>query len=683
MKFSKKILETFVDLPADWRELMEDVGLEVKSVDGDIMNLELLANRGDHYCYLGLATEINGRMCGKLKSKSPDSIVNAPLFSEKYDGKNVFAGEPELKKDKSGNYKYAGVDYSFDIETDKCLVYSLTPYKLEKTQKSRKTTDEYIKTMLPASGVNLILDIIDITNVVMLEHGQPSHVYDADKIKGKIHIRDSKPGEKAALLFHEGLTELPAGTCVIADDEKILCVAGVIGCHAAEADENTKNILVETALFDPIAIRKASRAIGHTSIASQIFERGGNWYGPRDGASRAKRMYNLIGWEQSGNYQLIRKEFDVKTIKLPGDFVRQQLEIDITDKEIADRLSRYGFLKSDSGDVYSVPPWRIWDIKGFKADLIEELARSIGYNNLPSHLPIAKIGSEPTPDELRKTKINSYLVNNGFFEVFTDNLYSPKHAKLSPVPEHVKIENSIEGGYAFMKNNCIVQAVELVSKNLRVKNREIRAFEWGKIFKSNNEIEILWGIMNGANVNSLNTKGLLENLFVNLSLDFKIEYGDFAESKKVSEWSLLNPNRRGHIVCDGRGVCVFGEIAPSLLTEFDIKNDLPIFFSFDTKGLMNAVNKKIKYISPSSIIPSVRDISVSIPYGVSAGSVAGFIAKNYKVIADVKITDVFEKPKESLRNITFALEFKGTQSTEELNSLILEIMNAANEFAKK
>ena len=207
-------------------------------------------------------------------------------------------------------------------------------------------------------------------------------------------------------------------------------------------------------------------------------------------------------------------------------------------------------------------------------------------------------------------------------------------------------------------------------------------FEWGKIFKGDAEIEILWGIMNGAKVNALDAKGLLENLFANLSLDFKIEYGDFAESKKVSEWALLNPNRRGHIVCDGRGVCVFGEISPVLLAEFDIKNDLPVFFSFDTKGLMAAVNKKVKYISPSATIASVRDISVSVPYGVAAGSIVEFISKKYKSVADVKITDVFEKSKESLRNITFALEFSGNNSTEELNALILEIMNAANEFAK-
>lgn len=645
MKFSKKILETFIKLPADWRELMEDVGLEVKSVDDDVMNLELLANRGDHYCYLGLATEINGR--------TGTGIKNRPETDIKYNDSK-----------------------SFVIDTKNCIAYSLVPFDI-KSIKSPKA--DYL---LQTSGVNVIHPAIDVTNIVMLEYGQPAHVYDADKIVGKIHIRDSKSGEKAALLFHDGLTELPVGTCVIADEEKILCVAGVIGCHGAGVDEKTKNVLFETALFDPVSIRKTAKELGVCTIASQRFERGGNLDAVKSGAARANYLYNEFGAKLNGNGEFSQNvKLPIKEIEMSGDFVRSELEIDISDKEINERLSRYGFVKS--GLKYIVPNVRAWDIKGFKADLIEELARSIGYNNLPNRLPNAEIGSSPTSAEVRKSEINSYLVNNGFFEVFTDNLYSPRHAKLSPVSEHISLENSVDGGYAYMKNNCIVQAVELVSKNLRVKNREIRAFEWGKIFKGNNEIEILWGILNGVKISPLDVKGLLENLFTNLSLDFNIEYCDFADSKKVSEWVMLNPNRRGHISCNGRGVCVFGEIAPSLLSEFDIKNDLPVFFSFDTKGLMDLIRKKVKYISPSVIIPSVRDISVTVPYGASAGSVVEFIAKKYKNIYDVKITDVFDKPKDNVRNVTFALEFSGNQSTEELNALIVEIMNQANEFAKK
>lgn len=650
MRFSKKILESFIDLPKDWRELMEDVGLEIKSVDGDIMNLELLANRGDHYCYLGLATEINGRTDTGVKQR-PESEV-----------------------------KYVSAK-RFSIDTDKCIAYSLVPFDISAI-KTANADD-----ILIASGVNVIHPSIDITNVVMLEYGQPAHVYDADKIVGKIKIRETVNGEKAALLFHEGLTELPAGTCVISDDEKILCVAGVIGCNAAGVDKNTKNVLFETALFDPVSIRKTAKVLNVCTIASQRFERGGNLDVVKSGAQRATHLYSEINVKQNGDAEFEQRvKLPVYEIEMSGDFVRGALETDISDSEISDRLLRYGFVKS--GSKYIVPNVRVWDIKGYKADLIEELCRSIGYNNLPNKLPIAGMGSTPTFSEQRKSEINSYFVNNGFFEVITDNLYSPKHAKLSPVKTHISIENSVDGGYAFMKNNCIVQAVELIDKNLRVKNREICAFEWGKVFdfdKSGNpnETNMFWGILNGANVSALTVKGLLKNLFESLELDVRFEYNKETPNE---EDGLLMPKRSGQIYYNPADALLgsFGEVSPELLEQFDIKNDRPVYFVLNTDAILIAPKKKVKYESPSNIIASTRDISVVMPYGKSAGSVSEFILQNYKQLANVKISDVYDKPKESLRNITFTLEFVADKQfgTEELNSLILEIMNSANIFAK-
>ena len=668
MKFSRKILETFIDLPADWQDLMEDVGLEIKSLDGDIMNLELLANRGDHYCYEGLACEIHGRTGTKMKF--PETL-------------SLFEKEPEwesIEKPKTLS-KYKNIDYKFEVETEKCLAFSLMPYK--KTSKKSSLADYGY--MLEAAGVNSILPAIDITNVVMLEAGQPAHIYDADKVKGKIRIRESRPGEKAALLFHEGETTLPAGTVVIADEEKILCIGGVIGCRAAEVDENTKNILLETALFDPVSVRKTARALGVSSIASQIFERGGDAGAVQHGAMRAKKLYTDAGWEQSGDFQQIQRWSEMRIITLPGDYVRAQLGVEISDAEIEERLGHYGFIKNSrcnpdlckSPDEYTIPTWRMFNIKGEPAELIEVLAISLGYNNLPSKLPMVEIGAAPTEAEVRKAEINSYLIHNGFFEVFTDSMYSPKHAAIfGGAEKHIALENSIEGNYAFMKNNAIVQAVELVEKNLRVKNREIRAFEWGKVFQGDREIEVLWGIMNGANASALGMKGLIKNLLDGLGIDFKIEPSDLSQLK-------MHPKRSAKILIAGapeEDYGVLGEIHPKLLAEFDIKNDSPVFFKLFVSDLLNAPKKPVKYESPSAIIPSSRDISIAVPYGKYVGDVAEFIKKTYPQIARAEIADVYDKPKESLRNVTFTLTFTGEHSTESLNALILEIMDKATKF---
>ncbi len=661
MKFFLKTLKTFVDLPKDWIDLMEDVGLEVKTVDGDIINLELLANRGDHYCYMGLAREISGRTGGKITIPKSTPVMQD---DHEYDADSKYIKTP-------------GQKHLFELETDKCIAFSLTPYKFKKHVKTPANYTE----MLTASGVNVILPAIDVTNVVLLEYGQPAHIYDADKIVGKIHVRETKKGEMAALLFHEGMTELPAGTVVIADDEKILCVGGVIGCHGADVDENTTNILFETALFDPVSIRRTERALlEKPTIAAQIFERGGDISAICAGAARAHKLYSDMGWEPNGQFCFARsKRIEKQYIEMSGDYVRNALEIKITDKEIDERLARYGFEKTPGG--YMIPTWRVWDIKGTRADLIEELCRSIGYNNLSSRLPQVTIGAEPTSAQLRKSEIDSYMVHNGFYEVFTDNLYSPKHANMSPVADHIALENSVDGGYAFMKNNAIVQAAELVAKNINVKNREIRCYEWGKVFQKDGEHNVLWGVMNGAKISPLDVKGLLENLMKDLGIEYSIEYGNAAD---FCVKPCIHPTRCGKIVSKGREICIFGEIHPVLLAEWDIKNDLPVIFEFfDCEELLNLAPRKIKYESPSATIASVRDVSVAVPYGKHAGDVAEFILKNFKEIADVKIADVFEKPKESVRNVTYTLAFVPRDfKTDEINALIVKIMQDATDFIK-
>lgn len=631
MKFSKKILETFIKLPVEWQDLMEDVGLEVKSLTGDNFTLELLANRGDHYCYAGLAREISGR--------TGDS-VNMPALAEI-------------------NEKLAEV---FEIKTDKCLAFSLTPYKFTK----HIPTDSKRAYMLSASGVNVIHPAIDITNVVMLELGQPAHIYDLDKIVGKMVIRETNAGEQAALLFHEGMTELPAGTIVISDDEKILCVAGVIGCRAAGVDENSRNIGFETALFDPVSIRKTAKSLGVSSIASQRFERGGDMNAVHLGARRAAALYPASGWEQAGDMQFaLRNDIPKQFIKMPGDFVRGELEINITDAEIDERLARYGFVKTESG--YETPAHRIWDIKGYPADLVEELCRSVGYNALPSRLPHVEIGAEIGAAEIRKDEVAAYLINNGFFEVITDNMYSPKHAALSPVKEHINLENSVDGGYAHMRNNTIVQAAELVDKNLRVKNMEIKAFEWGKVFTGDcAEISVLWGVMNGRGLDALDAKGLLAGM--GLKSEIAANAADFPA------YDFLSPARRGVLTLDNETIGIYGEMHPSLLAAFDIKGAAPVYFEILTDELLGARRGRPAYVKPPKVALSERDITISVPYGKPAQEIANELIGEGVVMVSCIISNVYDKPAEKARNITYTLTFKEGLSTEEINDILTKIL---------
>ena len=266
-----------------------------------------------------------------------------------------------------------------------------------------------------------------------------------------------------------------------------------------------------------------------------------------------------------------------------------------------------------------------------------------------------------------------------FFEVFTDNLYSLKHSNLSPIKEHVKIENSVDGGYSFMKNNCIVQATQLISKNISMKTKELYAFEWGKVFYSDySEHEKLWGVLNIESKFSIyKLKGLIKGLLENIDIDFSFDYYGDSDNK---EFSLLVPKRRIRVLSNGVEIGFLGEIRQNLLLEFDCKNIKPAYFCFDTSNILNIDRKEVIYKSPSNLIPSIRTISLNIPYGLNSDVLIDFISEKYGFISSIKITDVYEK--ENSRNITLLLEFSGTRSTADINNLILEIMDESNKHIK-
>ncbi|MBO4285413.1 MAG: hypothetical protein J5895_04195, partial [Alphaproteobacteria bacterium] len=521
MRISLNTLKSFIRLDGTFSDnvnLLEDVGLEVKKVDKTpddyLLTLELLANRGDHHCYEGLAREISGR--------TGDKVVSMPSL-------DVEQKQMDL----------------FSVETDSCLAYALTPYKASQDMSSAKLQDSYLK-MLEASGINHICSAIDVTNVVNLELGQPAHVYDADKIKGKVVVRKSKAGEIAHLMFHEGEISLPEGITVITDDEKILTIAGIIGCRDAAVSENTKNILLETGLFDPIDIRRASKKLGIQTMSSIRFERGGDISAIQRAVNRATYLYRSVGWSNvQGTSFLQNIGLPERKIFIENQAASDYLDYKLSDEEIVARLSRYGFQVGHQGKLLEVevPPHRIWDVE-CSADLYEELGKSIGYNNLPNIMPIAEKGAETTYQEEQKKLVNDCLVNEGFFEVFTDSIYSNAHKdkmRLDSEDElnnHVAITNAQDKGYSVLKNNCLIQAAELIEKNLRVQNKDIKAFEWTKIFTPNkssangvcDETKILWGVVSGnaylehfSYGNIISTPLYLKGLIAKMSLSMGVK----------------------------------------------------------------------------------------------------------------------------------------------------------------
>nr|MBA2320912.1 hypothetical protein [Deltaproteobacteria bacterium] len=464
MKIDRDVLQRFVPLPPDvlaaprgLRDLLDDLGIEVKRVEGGVHTLELLANRGDHHAYAGIAREISARFGSPLTLPETAELQVVP-------------------------------GTAFRVESNLCLAYSLTGIA-----GAGGRLDEAQLAPLDAAGLGRNTAPVDATNLANLELGQPTHAFDADRIDGTIVVRESVAGDKAWLLFTPESREIPAGTLVIADASKILAIAGVIGCEDSKTTEHTTRIALESATFDPVAVRKASRALGvHTDSAAR-FERGSDPEAVIPGAARVVTLLESTGaWKRSGPTDHWRApSTPMPAIGLLGADVRDflGLGLDIDDARIAAILEALGFsLEATSGGWWvTVPPRRTWDVTT-RADLLEEIVRIIGYNEGPATLPPVDLGAVPSDWELRRTRAEEVLLGLGFYEVITDGF----HARIlserlglpdgHPLTRHVGTTNALDRGYSLLKNSGLPQAIEAVASNVRVRTLEVKLYEWTRAF---------------------------------------------------------------------------------------------------------------------------------------------------------------------------------------------------------
>ncbi len=672
MKLSASILSRYTPVPDDLRELrnlLDDVGIEVKRLDDGVFNLELLANRGDHHCYAGIARELHGRTGGGLTLPQHDVLT---------------VGESPVP---------------LRIETDLCLRYTAT--LLTCTDSGALPAD--VLAPLSAAGIHSLTAPVDATNLSNLELGQPTHAFDADRVVGGITVRLSRPGEQAWLLFTPGPRPLPEGLPVIADDVKILAVAGVIGCEDSKTTADTRRLLLESACFDPVAVRKARRVLDITTDAATRFERGSDPSMPLVGAGRVVHLLRRhAGWRVEGTTGDAGGWADpVRTITLQTAQVGAFLGMPLEDDEVRERLSRYGFTLSAIPGGFSVvvPPARLWDVE-FRADLYEELARSIGYNNTPTTLPPVGMGEKPTDGELRRERVEEVLLGQGFFEVITDGFYgSESRDRLllpgdSPLQRHVSTLNSVEKGYSLLKNNALAQAVEGIADNLRYRHADIKMYEWTRTFHPDQNADngtcteraLLWAAVCGPSrgeswaekprpADPLFLKGIVSDLARELCLPLTVGPADPTDPLHP----CLHPGRQAAVLLDGRRVGILGEVHPAVVEAHRIKRARPCYLEIDAEALM-LPPRRPGYVAPPIQQPMVRNLAFSLPIRVSAGEVvAGLRAAGPAWLTDIAITDSNTDGDRALRAITFELTFandEGTRSSDEVNELLSVLVAA-------
>jgi phenylalanyl-tRNA synthetase beta chain len=678
MKISRRVLARFVRLPdsdTDLRNLLDDLGLEVKRAHGGgNFTLELLANRGDHHCYDGIATEVSGRTgerrCG-----------------------------PEVYRLQSGAHPW-----EVNISSEKCLVYTTTLLRRASDNATLAVADYAV---LEDAGIQSTLPPIDATNVANIELGQPTHAFDADTIEGPITVRESIVGECAYPLFADEPVEVLEGTLVIADDVKILAIAGVIGCEESKTTETTTRILLESACFDPVAVRKASRALNIHTDSSARFERGSDPSRPLIGAGRVVQMLlDTDAWELHGPSG-VHENWDSTPLEihLNADDTSSFLGIPLSVSDITQRLERYGFAKGavKGSDVsFVVPPVRRWDVET-RADLYEELAKSIGYSETPCILPPVGRGSQPSATEGRRRAIDEAMVALGFYEVITDGFYgralvskyglSDSHDLM----QHVETTNAMERAYGLLRTSGIGQALEAVAANHRWKVRDIKMYEHGRAFHPValpddtpsrsampcTERGMLWAICSGDErpdvwgetsrpADAHFMKGVLEQLASSLTMP--VGFGPPDADHRLFE--LLHPNRQLSVELGGVSVGIMGEVHPEVVSRFKIKRARPCYLEIDTDRLAEATCRS-GYSPPPAWHPIERSLAFGLPGQVSAGFIrAQLVAQSPPSVSQVHIGDVYEHEQdgEPVRAVTYNLIFDNppekSLSAEDVNQMV-------------
>ncbi|MGC6510489.1 MAG: phenylalanine--tRNA ligase beta subunit-related protein [Myxococcota bacterium] len=668
MNISKNVLSQYISLshdPIELRHLLDDVGIEVKRVRQEsndiIFGLELLANRGDHYCYQGIAREIHGRTGASLCGPQVETLTT---------------GQSPLP---------------LRLETEKCFTYTAT---LLTRHGDELSFPDAILAPLEAAGIHTISSAIDATNLSNIELGQPTHVFDADTIIGGITIRESREGERAWPLFADNDIELPVGTMVIADDEKILAIAGVIGCEESKATQDSRRIILESASFDPVSVRIAARKIGiHTDSVAR-FERGSDPNYPLVGAGRVVHLLEkYAGFSREGTSGLVGEGVKPHApIRLSYKRLIHFLGVELAPEKIEERLSRYGFELSPYLDGcwdVQIPSVRHWDIST-EACLFEVMAISIGYNNTPISLPQIDMGAEPSLTENIQVQVEELFLSHGFYEVFTDGFYSRQdRARLSieedsPLFQHVETLNAIDRGYSLLKNNALVHALDAVVRNKNQGQQQIMMYEWTRCFQPDpnaengvcRERKLLWAMANGRFLPSnwsdsgrlidpLFFKGLVQELGILLRHEFRLAPLDPEEP--LAE--LLHPGRSASIWLHNTRVGVLGEVHPNVRSRLKLKKNRPCYFEIELDALLQAPEGQ-RYTLPPIHQPLVRTLAFALPPRIEADAVGHLLGQEG---ASVSIVDEFcyEDSDRMMRAITFELSYpnsNGNLSTETVNA---------------
>ncbi|HTF94798.1 MAG TPA: phenylalanine--tRNA ligase subunit beta [Cellvibrio sp.] len=509
----------------------------------------------------------------------------------------------------------------------------------------------WLQDKLVRSGLRSIDAVVDVTNYVLIELGQPMHAFDLSALHDAIHVRLARQGEQLVLLDGQEIN-LNVDTMVIADEKAALAIAGVMGGKASAVSESTRDIFLESAFFNPLAIAGRARSYGLHTDSSHRFERGVDYNLQVDAIERATQLLlDIVGGEAGPLVHATNEHLpQEREVTLRKARIVSGLSLEMADDEVVDILSRLGLKlvsQSVAGWTFAVPSYR-FDIS-IEADLLEELARVYGYNRLPTRSLAAPLDIEPHPEaKMGLPALRKQLIARGYQEAITYSFIEPKLSALfDPQVKPVILRNPISADMAAMRTSLIPGLVSVLRNNLNRQQNRVRLFESGLRFVPSadglKQEPMLAGLIYGsrgpelwANVSEIvdffDLKGDLESL---LALS-----GNESAFSFVSESNpALHPGQTAGVYCNGEWQGVVGALHPGLLQQLDIPQGVYVF-EVRLSALLNA---RIPAFKSLSKYPEVRrDLAVLIDRNMSADKLLSAVKSQAgEHLTDLKIFDVY------------------------------------------
>lgn len=622
--------------------------LQALYLDDQVMEFDLTPNRADALSMIGTAYEV------------------AALYNTKMTKPETTSNELELS---------ANDELTVTIENEDKVPYYSARVVHDVTI---EPSPIWMQVRLIKAGIRPINNVVDISNYVLLEYGQPLHMFDQDAIGSQqIVVRQANEGEKMTTL-DDTERELLTSDIVITNGQTPIALAGVMGGDFSEVKEHTSNIVIEGAIFDPVSIRHTSRRLNLRSESSSRFEKGIATEFVDEAVDRACYLLQTYANGKVLKDRVSSGELGafITPIDITADKINRTIGFDLSQNDIVTIFNQLGFDTEINDDVITVQvPSRRKDIT-IKEDLIEEVARIYGYDDIPSTLPVfEKVTSGQLTDRQYKTRmVKEVLEGAGLDQAITYSLVSKEDATAFAMQQRQTIDllMPMSEAHASLRQSLLPHLIEAASYNVARKNKDVKLFEIGNVFFANGEgelpdqVEYLSGILTGdyvvnqwqgkkETVDFYLAKGVVDRVSEKLNLEFSYRRADI---------DGLHPGRTAEILLENKVIGFIGELHPTLAADNDLKRTYVFELNFD--ALMAVSVGYINY-QPIPRFPGMsRDIALEVDQNIPAADLLSTIhAHGVNILKDTLVFDVYqgEHLEKGKKSIAIRLNYLDTEET--------------------